>query len=276
MAKPCRGQAKPLWGLGSLAASNQRGGCVLGPKWRSTNVHELHVFDRSVEHFNGRHGVPLLICPVNLNPQPGTCDAEHRHDQEQRGQRELRPSPLRLQHAHELGKGLGHAISLAGVPGKISLIRLNHYRLGTDFPPGGISGYNGRAVQRATFAACGYSALSPTGLPMIEFVMTYPCFVPLHQPGVAVTLTAEGDDCVPIFTDDDLLRRFFESSTRPGAVLVRAEFADAAALVRFLRQFEGCELGPRRVVTHVIIDPIAGRARVHSIGEFVAHLEQTE
>ncbi len=63
------------------------------------------------------------------------------------------------------------------------------------------------------------------GMPMIDFVMTFPCFMAgrpfarstggekrrfMHQPGVPVTFNADGDECVPIFTDEDVLRRFIE------------------------------------------------------------------
>jgi len=110
---------------------------------------------------------------------------------------------------------------------------------------------------------------------LVDFVMTFPCFVPLQPSGVPFTFNAEGDDCLPVFTDDDLLRRFCESSS-VGTVVGRAKIANSAALVNVLRDCDHCEIGQGRIVTHVILDPSAEMARVHSISEFVAHLERTD
>ena len=108
----------------------------------------------------------------------------------------------------------------------------------------------------------------------IDFEMTYPCFVPLRKDGSPFTFNAEGDDCIAIFTDDDLAQRFFESSKIPSTHWMRASVEHGQALGELLRRFDGAEDNAGRTISHVLIDPSKARARTYRISEFADHVEE--
>lgn len=109
------------------------------------------------------------------------------------------------------------------------------------------------------------------GVADIDFVMSYPCFVPLHPNGMPFTFTADGDCCVAVFTDDDLVTQFVQSRklTRVG----RAKVSDANNLADFLSKCDNSENDQGQIITHVIIDPSPGRqASVYSVKDFITHI----
>lgn len=69
------------------------------------------VYDPSIEGFNGGHGpsLPLGRCDDQCH-----CHAQRRHDQEQRAQRELGPSPLGRDQLDVPGEEFGHVRQLDG------------------------------------------------------------------------------------------------------------------------------------------------------------------
>ena len=110
-------------------------------------------------------------------------------------------------------------------------------------------------------------------MPVIDFLMTFPCYIPLRANGRPHTFNAEGDDAVAVFTDEDLLNRFFEQSPfGPESLRIRATIADSQSLSETLRKFDGCQSTSGRALSHVLIDPSGPRARTYSIAQFVAHL----
>jgi hypothetical protein len=106
----------------------------------------------------------------------------------------------------------------------------------------------------------------------MDFLMTYPCYIPIRPTGEAFTFNAEGDDCLPIFTDDDLVTRFVEQATSERAYRLAIEYA--SALSNVLSQWHGIKSKKGRTLSHVIIDPMLNvpRARVYPIPEFIAHI----
>jgi len=47
-------------------------------------------------------------------------------------------------------------------------------------------------------------------MPDIDFVMTYPCYFLLTEGGNPESVTSEGDRCVCLFTDRDLVESFYK------------------------------------------------------------------
>jgi hypothetical protein len=112
--------------------------------------------------------------------------------------------------------------------------------------------------------------------PPIDFEMTYPCYMALRPNGVPHTCNADGDNCVAVFTDDDMVDRFFASMNARGQ-LGRVTIQNSEALRALLSQCNDAETPEGRVVTHVIIDPTEGaKSRTHSIVAFVRYLQWRE
>jgi hypothetical protein len=111
----------------------------------------------------------------------------------------------------------------------------------------------------------------------IDFLMTYPAFVALRPDGVPYTFTADGDCSIALFTDEDLLLRFFCEIT-PQEPPKRLPITHRDALCYFLSEANGREVPTGQKVTHVVIDPTitTPRSRVHAIEDFLAHLARNE
>lgn len=109
----------------------------------------------------------------------------------------------------------------------------------------------------------------------IDFTMTYPCYCAVQPTGSPFTFNAEGDDCISIFSDGELLDSFFDNVNPNVQPRVRATIEDQEMLCDFLRSVDGQRIAKGRPVTHILIDPTvqARRARTYSIRAFVAHLE---
>lgn len=109
----------------------------------------------------------------------------------------------------------------------------------------------------------------------IDFVIVYPCYIPVQPNGICYTFNAEGDDCVALFTDEDLLNQYFSDFITKGPH-VRLTFQDQEVLADFLEEANGKKNSAGHPVTHIIIDQTAKaiRARVYSIQEFLKHLKQ--
>ncbi len=106
----------------------------------------------------------------------------------------------------------------------------------------------------------------------MDFLMTYPCYIPLRATGEPFTMNAEGDDALPLFTDDDLVTRFVRTVSPDKAARIAID--NSTALSTILNQWQGSISAKGRTLSHVIIDPTPGieRARVYPIREFVAHI----
>lgn len=114
-------------------------------------------------------------------------------------------------------------------------------------------------------------------MPVIDFLMTFPCYIPLRENGQPYTFNAEGVDAVAVFTDEDLQNRFFEqTSFQLDRLRIRATIPNSQYLSETLRKFDRCQTSSGRLLSHVLIDPSGPRARTYSIAAFVAHLEQAE
>lgn len=109
------------------------------------------------------------------------------------------------------------------------------------------------------------------------FEVTYPCFLPTSETGV-LTITSEGDHCLPLLTDRDSVERFFRSKFPNAAeVTVRTHTMPAReVLIDTLKQFEAKRIAGEHDTTHVAFDP-SGQAIVPrtTITEFIEYLEKT-
>lgn len=109
-----------------------------------------------------------------------------------------------------------------------------------------------------------------------QFVVVYPCFIPLGVDGEELlTVSADDHEAIVFLSDEDLLARFISgvfprnSGTKVGAI----ECSDRTALLKALALFEAASA--ESGIEHIVIDPSAGRRCIYTtIREFADHVER--
>ena len=112
--------------------------------------------------------------------------------------------------------------------------------------------------------------------PADEYIVTYPCHVPLRTATQPFTFTTEGgESCIALFTDEDLFERFMKECDPLGQRKVL--IFSPAGLIQFLKDNAG-KTWNGKSVTHVIIDPCSSipRVRLCSISQFIQHVQSLD
>lgn len=113
-------------------------------------------------------------------------------------------------------------------------------------------------------------------VPGPDYLMTYPCFILMNE-GVPTAILVEGELCICLFTDRDLVNQFYMAqmpNPLPGKSIVEvAEASDRKLLIHILKTwkpgFVECK------ITRVAVDPTPGRmVRTARIDDFIAMLQR--
>ncbi|MDA0832815.1 MAG: hypothetical protein O2955_20740 [Planctomycetota bacterium] len=108
-----------------------------------------------------------------------------------------------------------------------------------------------------------------------DFLVTFPCYCPMHSPDEPRRFIDDKDQILVICTDVDLLNRFNSYHPPRDEALLRATFNAAEALVPFLQR-----CADRRYFnvpyTHVAIDPekIGAKAFIPEIRDMIRQLRR--
>lgn len=109
-----------------------------------------------------------------------------------------------------------------------------------------------------------------------QFVVVYPCFIPLGMDGEdLLTVSADDHEAIVFLSDEDLLTRFIngvfpqERGMKVGAI----ECSDRTALLKALTLFEAASA--ENGIEHIVIDPSAGKRCIYTtIREFADHVKR--
>lgn len=113
-------------------------------------------------------------------------------------------------------------------------------------------------------------------VPGPDYVMTYPYFI-LMDEAVPLAISVEGEWCICLFTDRDLVNQFHlahRRDTSPAGLTVSViEGSDRKLLIRILKEWK-----PELIkldITRVAVDPTPERqVRTARIGDFIAMLQR--
>jgi hypothetical protein len=110
----------------------------------------------------------------------------------------------------------------------------------------------------------------------MNFVMTYPCYIPLRLDQVPLSCSSGGDTAILIFSDGDLLERHLSTIFPGQSGFVRLNVPDAESLSEVLEEWRGRTLVPGKPPASwvgVDIDARSGRAPwMCSIEDFIQML----
>ena len=84
----------------------------------------------------------------------------------------------------------------------------------------------------------------------LQFVPSYPCYV-IEIEGAVATVDIESQECIAVFTDEDLVQRYLEETRLTGKPLA---INDQAEFCQYLRSMHSDRF------THVAFDAVGGKA----------------
>jgi hypothetical protein len=113
-------------------------------------------------------------------------------------------------------------------------------------------------------------------MPEVDFAMTYPCHFLMNGQGNPESVVIDGESCICLFTDRDLVERFYKDkygdnfATRAIEVLTMPE---RLALIQTLRDWQP-QLTPQGCI-HVAIDTSPGKTAAYvTFAELLKELEK--
>jgi hypothetical protein len=113
-------------------------------------------------------------------------------------------------------------------------------------------------------------------MPEVDFAMTYPCHFLLTEQGNPESVVIDGEKCICLFTDRDLVERFYKDkygdmfATRTIEVLTLPE---RLALIQTIRDWQ-TQLAPQGC-SHVAIDTSPGKVAAYvTFAELLKDLEK--
>jgi hypothetical protein len=114
-------------------------------------------------------------------------------------------------------------------------------------------------------------------MPDEPFVMTYPCFLAMTKEGSPELVEIDGNLCLCLFTDSELVKAFHQGKYRgqPRQAVRVSPLKTAAELIGFLRDNERAFAG--QDCRHVAINVSPGKPPMYAtLWELIAELERTD
>ena len=105
-----------------------------------------------------------------------------------------------------------------------------------------------------------------------DYLITYPCFILMKTEDAPRIINLQGERCIWLFTDSDLLFRFHSSQRLRTAKVVAAQCDDKLTLKRVIEELEPAL--SEENVERIAIDAIAGRILTVRLLDFVEMLDR--